>query len=92
MRTVAQHRDLAALVKRVHSIHSYLLEPVSDEEARGALGKVANALGIKLWQQWSADELVTVLIAELPNLEHLSILTLEPIRLYFVVVMRFAGR
>lgn len=72
MQTVAQRRDLAALVKRVY-VHSYLLESVGDEEARYALGQVANALGIKLWHQWSADELVTILIAELPNLEHLSI-------------------
>ena len=101
MRTVAQRRDLAALVKRIY-IHPYLLEYLGEEEeiqvfehlchtnmwkvirpqpreyigkdeARDALREVAHALGIEALQQLSADDLVTVLITELPNIEHCSL-------------------
>jgi hypothetical protein len=69
---VAQRRDLAALVKRIY-VHPYLLKFIGDEEAREALKQAAHALRIKSWQQLSGDDLVTILIAELPNLEHLSL-------------------
>lgn len=99
MRTVAQRRDLAALVKRIF-IHPYLLESfgeerirvisictsvsskviranprqyISEREAWGALQEAAHALGVKSLEQLSSRDLITVLIMELPNLEHCSL-------------------
>ncbi|KAL5362316.1 hypothetical protein BJX96DRAFT_100120 [Aspergillus floccosus] len=99
MRTVAQRRDLAALVRRIY-IHPYLLESFGEEriieehcgnapiwlvarahprqfigenEAQAALREVAHALKIEELQQLSARDLVTVLLLELPNLEHCSL-------------------
>lgn len=50
-----------------------LPECISEEEARDTLRPVALALGIEEPQQLSADDLVTLLIAELPNLQHCSL-------------------
>jgi hypothetical protein len=72
VRAVVQRRDLAILVKRIY-IHPYLLKSISDEEARNALERAIYTLEIEPWQQWSGGELVTILIAKLPNLEHFSL-------------------
>lgn len=99
MRTVAQRRDLAALVKRVY-IHPYLLESlpleeedyhgsacmppslsilpqpreyISEEEAQDTLQEIAPMSGIEEPERFSAGDLVTFLIAVLPNLEHCSL-------------------
>lgn len=99
MRTVAQRRDLAALVRRIY-IHPFLLESFGEEriiqadciwgsvhrvgrayprqffsenEAQAVLRVVADALKIEELQQLSARDLVTVLLLELPNLEHCSL-------------------
>jgi hypothetical protein len=72
IRTILQRRDLALLVKRIY-IHPYLLKPIGNEEAQDALEQAIYTLGIKSWQQLSGNDLVTILIAELPNLEHFSL-------------------
>ncbi|GES62571.1 hypothetical protein ATEIFO6365_0005071200 [Aspergillus terreus] len=46
---------------------------ISEDEARSALREVAHALKIRSLKQLSARDLVTVLILELPNLEHCSL-------------------
>ncbi|PLB46034.1 hypothetical protein P170DRAFT_467201 [Aspergillus steynii IBT 23096] len=107
MRTVAQRRDLAALVKRIF-VHPYLLacfderqttiecacsmfymcgnctsnffihEPkprqyIGEDEARAALQELARISGLEDLVSLSAANLLTVLIAQLPNLEHCSL-------------------
>lgn len=72
MRTVSQRPELAAPVKRVY-IHSYLLNPISEREAQGALDQAAYALKIGPWRYPSTGNLVTILVAQLPNLERLSL-------------------
>lgn len=72
MRTVSQRPELAALVKSVY-IHPYLLKPVGEEETRDALEQAAHALNIDPWQHQLVGDLVTVLIAQLPNLEWLGL-------------------
>jgi len=69
MRTMAQRQDLAALVKRIY-IHPYLLISISDEDAQDALKQAAHAPRIESWQRLSSDKLVTILLANLPNLDH----------------------
>ncbi|KAA8642531.1 uncharacterized protein ATNIH1004_011476 [Aspergillus tanneri] len=67
MRVVTQRQDLAALVKRIY-IHPYLLEFIDNKEAQATLRNAAHALRIK-----PSGDLVTMLLAALPNLEHCSL-------------------
>ncbi|RDW74193.1 hypothetical protein BP5796_07635 [Coleophoma crateriformis] len=76
VRTIAQRRQLAMLVKAVY-IQPSLLHSLRDEKFRDALGQAAHALKIENWQQLSGSTLVPLLIAELPNLEYLSLETLQ---------------
>ncbi|KAF7131276.1 hypothetical protein CNMCM5793_004390 [Aspergillus hiratsukae] len=76
MRTVAQRRDLAALVKRIY-IHPYLLECFGEEKEVQVFElschrNMWRVIRIEELQQLSAGDLVAVLISELPNLEHFS--------------------
>ncbi|KFY38200.1 hypothetical protein V494_04457 [Pseudogymnoascus sp. VKM F-4513 (FW-928)] len=76
LRTIAQRPDLAALVERIY-IHSHLLKPVrsKSKENRDGIEQAARAVGIEKGQQLLSGELVTVLIAKLPNLKHFSLQT-----------------
>ncbi|OBT66713.1 hypothetical protein VE03_03988 [Pseudogymnoascus sp. 23342-1-I1] len=74
LRTIARRPDLAMLVKRIY-IHSYLLKSVNCKENQDGIKQAARAVGIEKWQQLSGGELVTILIAKLPNLKHFSLQT-----------------
>ncbi|RDW78970.1 class I SAM-dependent methyltransferase [Aspergillus mulundensis] len=82
MRTVAQRQDLAAAVKRIF-VHPSLLEPFQSaeltrshlacENPEEVVSEVGTMLGIKEPHQLSGGDLLALLIAELPGLEHFSL-------------------
>lgn len=88
MRTVAYRRDHASYVRRIY-IHPHLMtdlgieepkevsplysRPITRQEAQDTLREVAQALGNNDLRPLSAGDLLAGLIAELPNLEHLSL-------------------
>ncbi|KFZ03282.1 hypothetical protein V502_11075 [Pseudogymnoascus sp. VKM F-4520 (FW-2644)] len=74
LRTIARRPDLAALVKRIY-IHSHLLKSVDGKENQDGIEQAARVVRTEKWQQLSGGELVTILIAKLPNLKHFSLQT-----------------
>lgn len=80
MRSVARRRDLAALVKRIY-VHPSLVDvyfqtPLGrrvEKEARDVLRLAGLGLRIEEPEQLSANDLVTLLIALLPKLQHCSL-------------------
>lgn len=72
VRTVARRRDLAAKVRRVY-IHPDLLQSGDTKERKDALREAANALQIEDQEGLVSDDLLALLIALLPNLNHCSL-------------------
>lgn len=72
MRTVESRRDLAACVKWIF-VKVPLLMSASEEEVEDALERAASGRRIEMRQHLSAGDLVAILLAQLPNLEHCSL-------------------
>ncbi|KAL2136858.1 hypothetical protein VTI74DRAFT_584 [Chaetomium olivicolor] len=92
VRTTAARPDLAALVKRVY-VHCYLLRPVTEKEAQAALDEVISPTAHEylahfetMWNyvyncapfRVAALEMLGMLLALVPNLEHFSLQTVDP--------------
>ncbi|KAL5363145.1 hypothetical protein BJX96DRAFT_186602 [Aspergillus floccosus] len=76
VRTVARRRDLAARVRRIY-LHPYLLPSNDVEERKDAVRQAAKALQIEEPKSLVSDDLLALLIALLPNLNHCSLQSSE---------------
>ncbi|PLB53888.1 hypothetical protein P170DRAFT_346594 [Aspergillus steynii IBT 23096] len=70
--TLSRRRDIAAKVKKVY-IHPRLLKFAAEDDAQDMLSEAARALQIKDQLELSTQDMLALVIALLPSLQHLSL-------------------